>query len=292
MSTRSSALSAAGRREDAIRLLFGRLVHEAGLRMCEVCREWIEHNEVLAAKAGRTTLSAVKRLPAEPAHRAQASPWRSPASWGSSPSAESCIPIRALRTSVESIAAGDYLHAVPFTQATDETGALARSIDVLKRGAAAMEDQRWVKANIARLARALQGATSHSEFGQRLLSGLVPMLGGGVAAFYLLDKNGARSGVSRATDSQKKRRRRIGCGLGEGLAGQCARERVPTVLTNLPPDYLRISSGLGRRRTDPGCRVAADVPRQTAGRDRIRVVPPTRRERNSADGGAAAVWSL
>jgi PAS domain S-box-containing protein len=33
--------------------------------------------------------------------------------------------------------------------------------------------------------------------------------------------------------------------LGEGLVGQCARDRQPVVLTNLPPDYLRLASGLG-----------------------------------------------
>ena len=34
-------------------------------------------------------------------------------------------------------------------------------------------------------------------------------------------------------------------GLGEGLVGQRARDRRPVTLTNLPPDYLRIASGVG-----------------------------------------------
>ena len=34
--------------------------------------------------------------------------------------------------------------------------------------------------------------------------------------------------------------------LGEGLVGQCARERKVIALTNLPPDYFRIASGLGQ----------------------------------------------
>jgi signal transduction histidine kinase len=40
-------------------------------------------------------------------------------------------PIQALDSSVKTIAGGDYAKEVPFTQATDETGGLARSIDVL-----------------------------------------------------------------------------------------------------------------------------------------------------------------
>jgi len=35
-------------------------------------------------------------------------------------------------------------------------------------------------------------------------------------------------------------------GLGAGLVGQCAQERRTLTLTNLPADYLRISSGLGQ----------------------------------------------
>src|SRR5208283_980305 len=33
--------------------------------------------------------------------------------------------------------------------------------------------------------------------------------------------------------------------MGEGLVGQCAQERKVVTLTSLPPDYLRIASGLG-----------------------------------------------
>jgi HAMP domain-containing protein len=39
-------------------------------------------------------------------------------------------PIQALERSVRTIAAGDYSQSVPFTSATDETGGLARSIEV------------------------------------------------------------------------------------------------------------------------------------------------------------------
>src|SRR4029077_3298972 len=100
-------------------------------------------------------------------------------------------PIRALDASVRAIAAGDYGKAVPFTRATDETGGLARSVDVLKQGAGAMDEQRWGKANVSRVTGALQGAPSLAEFGQLLLSDLVPMLGGGAAGFYVFDDSQA-----------------------------------------------------------------------------------------------------
>ena len=134
-------------------------------------------------------------------------------------------PIQALESSVKSIAAGDYAKEVPFTTARDETGGLARSVDVLKQGAAAMDEQRWVKASAGQLTGALQGAASLAEFGERFLSGLVPVLGGGVAGFYLFDEKAGRLqrisvyGLTEAAASKDS------LNWGEGLVGQCARER-------------------------------------------------------------------
>ena len=91
----------------------------------------------------------------------------------------------------------------------------------------------------------LQGAATLVEFGERLLSGLVPALGGGVAGFYALEPGETRLrrvadyGLAESAMTQEW------IALGEGLAGQCARERKPVQLAGLPPDYLRISSGLG-----------------------------------------------
>ena len=136
---------------------------------------------------------------------------------------------------------------MPFTRATDETGGLARSVDVLKQGAAAMDEQRWVKANVSRLTGELQGAASLAEFGQRLLSDLVPMLGGGVAGFYVLDESTrelqrvATYGLADVSDIPTVDPARRGPGRPVRAANG---ERI--ALTNLPPDYLRIASGLGQ----------------------------------------------
>src|SRR5262249_37321960 len=94
-------------------------------------------------------------------------------------------PIHALEGTVKAVAAGDYAQEVPCTGSEEETGGLARSMEVLKQGAAAMDEQRWVKSTASKVLGDLQGATTLADFGQRLVSGLVPMLGGGVAGFYV-----------------------------------------------------------------------------------------------------------
>src|SRR5262249_57884845 len=99
------------------------------------------------------------------------------------------VPLRSVETSVKAIAAGDYAQDVPFSHANDEIGSLARSVEVLKRSAEAMAEHCWVSASAATLVGGLPGATTLAEFGRRLLSDLMPIVGGGVAGLFVLDAN-------------------------------------------------------------------------------------------------------
>jgi signal transduction histidine kinase/CheY-like chemotaxis protein/CHASE3 domain sensor protein len=241
---RVMALVAAGKKDAAIAQMPGAFM-ELGAKLSKLMTEWIRYNEGISTKAGQTSLALIESSRRNLFVAIGAAllltgflGWRT--FRGIAP------PIGVLQTSVESIAAGDFTREVPFKKSTDEIGALARSVEVLKQGAAAMEEQRWVKSNTATLTAGLQGATSLAEFGQRLISGLVPVLGGGVAGFYVFENSpervrriaayGLAEGVT-AADSFR---------MGEGLPGQCAHERKPVTLTQLPPGYLRISSGLGQ----------------------------------------------
>jgi signal transduction histidine kinase/DNA-binding response OmpR family regulator/HPt (histidine-containing phosphotransfer) domain-containing protein len=233
-----------GRAEDAVALLNGK-VSALGVRLSVVSNEWIAHDQEAARAAGEESIAVIDRFRRNMLI-ANSAALLLTGVLGFLTFRRIVRPIQALESSVTTIAAGDYGKEVPFVRAPDETGGLARSIDVLKQGAAAMDEQRWVKANVSRLTGALQGAGSLSEFGQRLLSELVPMLGGGVAAFYLLDEtNGLLQRVAAYGLAD-------GPGLdesiqfGEGLVGQCARERKAVSIGGLPEGYLRIASGLGQ----------------------------------------------
>jgi len=236
-------LAGDGHRDQALTLLLGPLA-EIGARLSRVSSEWIQYNEQLATDTSKAVVESIARAQRRMLVAAVLAMALS-GLLGWLTFRRIVHPIRALQTSVDSIARGDYAQAVPFTKAADETGALARSVDVLKQGAAAMDEQRWVKTNAAKLTAELHRATSLAEFGQRFISGLVPALGGGVAGFFLAENNSehlrrlASYGLAGGADSAESFR------LGEGLVGQCARERKLVNLANLPPDYLRIASGLG-----------------------------------------------
>ena len=240
---RVMSFSAAGRREEGTALLTGS-VAELGRRLGEVSAAWVQLNEQLADTASKAAVEAI-----------DASRWKMltansvalllTASLGWLTFRRIVRPIQSLESAVKALAAGNSTQAVPFTEATDETGGLARSIEVLKQGAAGMEEQRWLKANASSLTGELPGAASLAEFGQRLLTKLVPLLGGGVAGFYVLEEKPGRLRRVAAYGLAEG----AGTGelfeLGQGLVGQCAQERKALSLTHLPPNYLRIASGLG-----------------------------------------------
>ena len=238
------SLAEAGRKDEATALLFGS-VTELGGKLSNVSREWIQYNQTAATDAGQDTLDAIRS-----ARRnlliAVVSAIILSGILGFLTFRRIVKPIQSLEASVKTIAQGDYSQAMPCTAATDEVGALARSVNVLKDGAEAMEEQRWIKDNTVKITGELHGAATLAEFGQRFISGLVPMLGGGVAAFYSLETNPERlrriASYGLAEGAQETDSFR----LGEGLVGQCARERKPVALTNLPAVYCRIASGLGQ----------------------------------------------
>ena len=238
------SLADQGRSAEALALFNGSIA-DLGPRLSKVSNEWIASDQEAAAAAGQESIAGVERFQRNMLV-ANAAALLLASLLGFVTLRRIVTPIQALEASVKTIAGGDYQRAVPFVGATDETGGLARSIDVLKQGAAAMDQQRWVKSNISRLTGELQGAASLAEFGDRLLSGLVPMVGGGIAGFYVFNEKTRELqrvsvyGLAEASDAASSVR------LGEGLVGQCAHERKATTLTNLPPGYFRIGSGLGQ----------------------------------------------
>ena len=239
-------LATAGDRKAAVTHLTGTLA-PLGEQVGTLMSEWLHHNEELATRAGQATVVTIQ-------HATRALLIAVLVTLGLSgllgfvTYRRIVKPLHGLQRSVESIAKGEYAREVPFTKATDETGALARAVDVLKGGAAAMEEQRWIKTHAARIAADLQRATTFSELGQHLVAGLVPALGGGVAALYRFDT--AEQRLTPIADYGVGDEKHIGrtFALGEGLPGQCARDRRAITLTDLPPDYLGISSGLGSAR--------------------------------------------
>jgi len=220
---RVMALADDGKLDEARALMTGAHMAEAGQRLAEASRVWVEHNELLAKQAAvesiRSSEQAQYRLLLVTVLVMLLS-----ALLGLVTYRRIVNPIRKLGDAIEHIAAGDFAMAIPFVAATDETGTLARSVDVLKQGAAAMEEQRWLKSHEAMLGADLQGSTDAPGFGSTLLAGLVPMLGGGVGVLYEFDSERGQLRRAAAFGLADGAAVVDAIAPGEGLAGQCARE--------------------------------------------------------------------
>ena len=123
-----------GQTTAAYERLHGRM-RDVAVKVNEASEQWIHHNETAAATAAasmvETTENVRRRLLI-----AGVLGFLVTAGLGFLTFRRIVTPIRALEASVRTIAAGDYEKPVPYVQASDETGSLARSVEVLKEGAA------------------------------------------------------------------------------------------------------------------------------------------------------------
>jgi signal transduction histidine kinase/CheY-like chemotaxis protein/HPt (histidine-containing phosphotransfer) domain-containing protein/HAMP domain-containing protein len=240
----AKSLAAEGRTAEVKTALATR-VSPRGERLSEILRDWTRLNESLANTAAEKAIASIEKSKRNQLISISGAFLLS-VILGWLTYLKIIKPVQALQRSVETISKGDYANEVPFTGSTDEIGALARAVNVLKDGASEMAQQRWIKGNSAKIMAGLQGSASLAQFGQHLTTALVPMLGGGVAGFYTVEED------------RKILRRIAGYGLtegaqlresfpfGDGLVGQCAQDRKTLTLTSLPAGYLEISSGLGK----------------------------------------------
>jgi len=109
-------------------------------------------------------------------------------------------------------------------------------------------EQVWLKANLARFGGLLQGQRDMETVGRLILSELAPLVGVLSGVFYLRQTDGGTPFLSLlaayAYESTPGPPARVE--FGQGLVGQCAKERRRIVVTNLPADYIAINSALGK----------------------------------------------
>jgi len=109
-------------------------------------------------------------------------------------------------------------------------------------------EQYWLKTNLARFNSMLQGQRDLRTVGRLILSELAPLVGIQRGAFYLVEPGRDQASLkllaSYAAEPNGEPARRFR--MGEGLVGQCAQDRRRIILNQVPPEYIAISSGLGR----------------------------------------------
>jgi len=109
------------------------------------------------------------------------------------------------------------------------------------------DEQDWLKTNLAKFTRMLQGQRDFLTVGRLILSELAPLVLVQQGAFYMVDKSNGESelkllaGYAQHESNGAKNRFK----LGEGLVGQAALEKRRLLVTEIPSDYGKVRSGLG-----------------------------------------------
>ncbi|MGQ0546471.1 MAG: HAMP domain-containing protein, partial [Betaproteobacteria bacterium] len=106
-------------------------------------------------------------------------------------------------------------------------------------------EQDWLKTNLAKFSRMLQGQRDLVAVGQMILSELAPVVRAQQAEFYVLtaeQHSKLRLVASYASGGQASHGKEVG--LGEGLVGQCALEKRKLTLSGVPAGSFRVATGL------------------------------------------------
>ncbi|MGN6104226.1 MAG: HAMP domain-containing protein, partial [Kofleriaceae bacterium] len=110
------------------------------------------------------------------------------------------------------------------------------------------QDQDWLKTNLAKFTGLMQGQRSLQGLADLLMSELTPTLSSQVGKIYVAEGGDGAEPVMSLVSSYGHLRRKhptTRFALGEGLVGQAAKEKKPIIVTGVPDDYARISSGIG-----------------------------------------------
>ncbi|CAK0741485.1 two-component system, sensor histidine kinase and response regulator [Gammaproteobacteria bacterium] len=153
-------------------------------------------------------------------------------------------PLRDLRDHIIKLSQGQLDVVIPYQNQRNEIGEIARRVTVLQEFYQKLEEQRWIKSNIAILSALCQRARTTAELGKELLSNISPLLGAGQGLFFIVNKN-PRTPVKIASygDADQTTSPNV---AGARLVTQCILDKKPLSITApIPEDYFRIGSGLG-----------------------------------------------
>ncbi|MDB5755123.1 MAG: hybrid sensor histidine kinase/response regulator, partial [Massilia sp.] len=107
--------------------------------------------------------------------------------------------------------------------------------------------QDWLKTNLARFTRLLQGQRDLQAVTKLILSELAPLVSAHHGMFYMMDSQEMDARLRMIASYGYRSSRKLATSFlpGEGLVGQCALEKSRIWLTDVPRDYIVVSSGLG-----------------------------------------------
>src|SRR6516162_1052508 len=126
----------------------------------------------------------------------------------------------------------------------DNINAMVQS---LRESVQASQEQDWLKTNVARIGSMMQGHRDLEVVAELIMEELAPLLGAQHGTFFLAEESRGETrlrliagyGLRAEKDAPIQYR------IGQSLIGQVAKSKRAIVVDEIPPGYIKISSGLG-----------------------------------------------
>ncbi|MDT8905591.1 Response regulator receiver domain-containing protein [Pseudomonas sp. NFACC09-4] len=122
----------------------------------------------------------------------------------------------------------------------------AASLKIQQQSALHLEKQAWLRTGQTQLAEQVLGQLTLNLLGRNILQFCARYLDCAVAALYAREENGVLKRVASYGLSREDAEKEQLIAPGEGIVGQAAQQGRLIRLDNVPKDYLKVSSGLGK----------------------------------------------
>jgi HAMP domain-containing protein/signal transduction histidine kinase/CheY-like chemotaxis protein len=158
--------------------------------------------------------------------------------------------VRAIAEIATAVTKGDLSRSIA-VEAAGEMAALKDNINEMIRNLRDTTQkntaQDWLKTNLAKFTRLLQGQRDLMAVSKLILSEMAPLVSMQHGVFYLNEAADGEPDLRLVASYAFNERKHLADRFrsGEGLVGQCAFEKQRILLTEVPRDYVQISSALG-----------------------------------------------
>jgi len=159
--------------------------------------------------------------------------------------------VRSIADVATAVTKGDLTRSIA-VEASGEMAALKDNINEmilnLKEQTLKNAEQDWLKTNLARFSRMLQGERDLATISNLIMSELAPLVNAQYGVFYVTNREEEETRLdlvaSYGAESHDQLKKCFD--LREGLIGQAAADKRPLRLKEVPGDFIQIGSGLGK----------------------------------------------
>lgn len=132
-------------------------------------------------------------------------------------------------------------------QILERNNIMMKSEALLQQSNQDLKQQSLLKSQISAITELSQGATELQLLADNIISKLAEMINAGFGVLYIshLDDSESYLELMGSYAFEKRKRVQSKITIGEGLVGQCAKEKKSILLTQAPVNYIQINSGLG-----------------------------------------------